>query len=114
MPTSVQDIALGLRSAGYLPGESTALVSFLATKLGKPVLVEGPAGVGKTDAEMMASWSLKHNGQTLFTMPKTVVWRSFVLNHLVHHRGQLSVYLRLNDVPVPAMYGPSADESPNF
>jgi MoxR-like ATPase len=49
VPTSVQDIALGLRSAGYLPGESTALVSFLATKLGKPVLVEGPAGVGKTE-----------------------------------------------------------------
>jgi MoxR-like ATPase len=48
-PTSVQDIARGLREVGYLPGESTALVSFLATKLGKPVLVEGPAGVGKTE-----------------------------------------------------------------
>src|SRR5437899_1823008 len=48
-PTSVQDVARGLRAAGYLPGESTALVSFLATKLGKPVLVEGPAGVGKTE-----------------------------------------------------------------
>jgi MoxR-like ATPase len=48
-PTSVQDVAAGLRSVGYLPGESTALVSFLATKLGKPVLVEGPAGVGKTE-----------------------------------------------------------------
>jgi len=70
--------------------------------------------VGKTDAEMMAAWSLKHNGQKLFTMPKAAVWRGFVLNHLVHHRGQLSVYLRLNDVPVPAMYGPSADEAPNF
>jgi MoxR-like ATPase len=48
-PTSVQDVADGLRSVGYLPGESTALVSYLATKLGKPVLVEGPAGVGKTE-----------------------------------------------------------------
>jgi MoxR-like ATPase len=48
-PTSVEDVAGGLRAAGYLPGESTALVSFLATKLGKPVLVEGPAGVGKTE-----------------------------------------------------------------
>jgi MoxR-like ATPase len=48
-PTSVQDVATGLRAAGYLPGESTALVSYLATKLGKPVLVEGPAGVGKTE-----------------------------------------------------------------
>jgi MoxR-like ATPase len=48
-PTSVDDVAAGLRGAGYLPGESTALVAFLATKLGKPVLVEGPAGVGKTE-----------------------------------------------------------------
>jgi MoxR-like ATPase len=48
-PNSVQDVAEGLRSVGYLPGSSTALVSFLATKLGKPVLVEGPAGVGKTE-----------------------------------------------------------------
>jgi MoxR-like ATPase len=48
-PSSVEDVAQGLRAAGYLPGESTALVSFLATKLGKPVLVEGPAGVGKTE-----------------------------------------------------------------
>src|SRR6201999_3075936 len=48
-PTSVQDVARGLREVGYLPGESTALVSFLAAKLGKPILVEGPAGVGKTE-----------------------------------------------------------------
>ena len=45
-------------------------------------------------------------------MPRVAVWRSFVLNHLIHHRGQLSVYLRLLDVAVPAIYGPSADERP--
>jgi MoxR-like ATPase len=56
-PDSVADVATGLRAAGYLPGESTALVSFLATKLGKPVLVEGPAGVGKTElAKALASY----------------------------------------------------------
>jgi len=49
VPNSVDDVSTGLRSAGYLPGESTALVSFLAAKLGKPILVEGPAGVGKTE-----------------------------------------------------------------
>ena len=70
--------------------------------------------VGKTDAEMMVVWSLKTNGEKLFTMPRVAVWRSFVLNHLIHHRAQLGVYLRLNDVPVPATYGPSADETPNF
>jgi uncharacterized damage-inducible protein DinB len=65
----------------------------------------------KSDAELMAPWSLKNGKQTFFTMPKAVVWRSFVMNHLVHHRAQLSVYLRMHDVPLPAMYGPSADEA---
>src|SRR5213083_2258113 len=56
-PAAVEDVAAGLRSVGYLPGESTALVSFLATRLGKPVLVEGPAGVGKTElAKALASY----------------------------------------------------------
>jgi uncharacterized damage-inducible protein DinB len=64
----------------------------------------------KTDAELMAPWMLKHGGRTLFTLPKAAVLRSFLLNHIIHHRGQLSVYLRLQDVPVPSIYGPSADE----
>jgi uncharacterized damage-inducible protein DinB len=66
---------------------------------------------GKTDAELMAPWTLKNSGKSIFTMPKAVVWRSFVLNHLIHHRGQLSVYLRMMEVPVPSIYGPSGDES---
>jgi len=65
---------------------------------------------GKGDGEMMAPWALKRDGQTIFSMPKAGVWRGFVLSHLIHHRGQLSVYLRMNDVPIPSMYGPSADE----
>jgi uncharacterized damage-inducible protein DinB len=98
------------------PTTSTAATSRadLLARFDKNVADTRAALTGKSDAEMMAPWSLKQNGQTLFTMPKTAVWRAFVLNHLVHHRGQLSVYLRLNDVPVPAMYGPSADEAPNF
>jgi uncharacterized damage-inducible protein DinB len=70
--------------------------------------------VGKTDPEMTAAWTLKHGDQKLFSMPKIAVWRTFLMNHVIHHRGQLTVYLRLNDVPLPAMYGPSADEAPNF
>ena len=66
---------------------------------------------GKTDQELMVSWSLKNSGRTIFTMPKAVAWRSFVMNHVIHHRAQLALYLRLLDVPVPSMYGPSADES---
>ena len=64
----------------------------------------------KSDGEYMAPWSLKRGGQDMFSMPRIAAFRSFVLNHTIHHRGQLSVYLRLNDVPVPAIYGPSADE----
>jgi uncharacterized damage-inducible protein DinB len=67
---------------------------------------------GRNDAELMAPWSLKRGGKTLFTMPKAAVMRSFVMNHMIHHRGQLSVYLRLHDVPLPSIYGPSADEQP--
>jgi uncharacterized damage-inducible protein DinB len=54
-------------------------------------------------------WSLKKGDQVLFTAPRGVVVRLH-LNHLIHHRGQLSVYLRLNDVPLPSIYGPTADE----
>lgn len=56
------------------------------------------------------NWSLKNGEQTFFTMPKAVVMRSMVLNHIIHHRGQLSVYMRLLDIAVPSIYGPSADE----
>lgn len=66
--------------------------------------------VGRTDAELMAPWTLSAQGKEIFTMPKVAVLRSFVMNHMIHHRGQLSVYLRLQGVPVPSMYGPSADE----
>lgn len=63
-----------------------------------------------TDEAMQQTWSLLKGGQPLFTMPRSVVIRDFVLNHAVHHRAILCVYLRLNDVPVPGMYGPSGDE----
>ena len=64
----------------------------------------------KSDAELAALWVLKRNDQELFALPRLAAFRSFVLNHMIHHRGQLSVYLRLNDIPVPAIYGPTADE----
>lgn len=62
------------------------------------------------DEELGVIWSLKQTGQTIFSMPRAAVIRSFVLNHLIHHRAILTVYLRMNDVPVPGMYGPSGDE----
>ncbi len=65
-----------------------------------------------SDADLMKPWSLLSNGTVLMTLPKAAVIRSFVMNHLIHHRAQLGVYLRMNDVPVPSIYGPSADETP--
>jgi len=62
-----------------------------------------------SDADMMTVWTLKNGGQALFSMPRVACMRSFVLNHLIHHRGQLTVYLRLQDVPLPSVYGPTAD-----
>jgi uncharacterized damage-inducible protein DinB len=64
----------------------------------------------KSDADYGVMWSLKQGSQTIFTMPRVACVRSFFLNHVIHHRGQLTVYLRLNDIPVPSVYGPSADE----
>jgi uncharacterized damage-inducible protein DinB len=63
-----------------------------------------------TDAHFMKSWTLKAGDHTVLTLPRVAVVRSFLLNHNIHHRAQLGVYLRLNDVAVPSIYGPSADE----
>jgi uncharacterized damage-inducible protein DinB len=65
-----------------------------------------------TDGEFLVPWTLKNGGQSMFSMPRASVFRTFVLNHAVHHRGQLSVYLRLCDVALPNIYGPTADSSP--
>ncbi len=68
------------------------------------------AAMDKSDPEYLLAWALKRGGQEMFSMPRLSAFRTFVLYHLVHHRGQLSVYLRLNDIPVPPIYGPTADE----
>jgi uncharacterized damage-inducible protein DinB len=65
---------------------------------------------GASDEHLLNPWTLLSGGNTIFALPRIAVLRSFVMNHNVHHRAQLGVYLRLNDVPVPSIYGPSADE----
>lgn len=65
-----------------------------------------------SDADLFKPWALQRAGNTLLTLPKIGVLRGFVISHLIHHRAQLGVYLRLNDIPVPSIYGPSADENP--
>jgi len=74
-----------------------------STKAARPLL-------DRTDAELIARWTLKRAGHEIFSMPRAAAFRSFVVNHMIHHRGQLSVYLRLKNVPVPPIYGPTADE----
>lgn len=76
----------------------------------KNVAAARAALAGASDEHLMKPWTLQNGGKTIFTMPRVAVLRHLTLNHLIHHRGQLSVYLRENDIPVPAIYGPSADE----
>ena len=64
-----------------------------------------------TAEDMKVNWTLKSGDTVWFTLPRAAVFRSFVMSHIIHHRAQLTVYLRLLDVPVPGMYGPSADET---
>jgi uncharacterized damage-inducible protein DinB len=67
---------------------------------------------GVSEAAAMGSWRATVNGKEVMAMPRAAMLRAIMLNHWYHHRGQLSVYLRLLDVPVPTIYGPSADENP--
>jgi uncharacterized damage-inducible protein DinB len=67
-----------------------------------------------TDEELAKIWTLTYKGQQIFAMPRSAVLRSMVLSHLIHHRAQLGVYLRMNNVAIPGMYGPSADEMSMF
>jgi uncharacterized damage-inducible protein DinB len=84
-----------------------------ALSLFDKAVAEGRAALAAvSDADLMKPWSLVGGGKTIFTMPRIAVLRSMVMNHMIHHRAQLGVYLRLNDVALPAIYGPSADENP--
>ncbi|MCU1231345.1 MAG: DinB family protein [Acidobacteria bacterium] len=65
-----------------------------------------------SDEDLVSNWSLMRDGQPIFTLPKIGMIRMVVLNHVYHHRGQLSTYLRTLDVALPSIYGPSADENP--
>jgi uncharacterized damage-inducible protein DinB len=83
------------------------LTAFDAAVAGaRPVLEKATAD------DFLVGWTLRSGDQVWFTLPRAAVFRSFVMSHLIHHRAQLTLYLRLLDVPVPGMYGPSADEQP--
>ena len=91
--------------------EPIATRNELLERFDKNVAAARAAIAGAGDEKFAQPWALLSGGQPIFSMPRIACIRGFVMNHTIHHRAQLSVYLRLNDVPVPAIYGPSADES---
>lgn len=109
IPMMLTNTETNFSRAAYKPREAESRAQLLA------VFDEQVAAARKlleavTDAELMVTWTLKADGRAIFSTPRASALRSMVMNHMIHHRGQLSVYLRENDVPVPAIYGPSADE----
>lgn len=90
-----------------IPESTEALVKKFDDMLNKSVECLKKAD----DAKFMENWTMRNGEQVFFTLPKAAVLRSFVFNHEYHHRAQLGVYLRLLDIPLPGMYGPTADES---
>jgi uncharacterized damage-inducible protein DinB len=111
---TIQQDSIDIAPAGEPPpkNEPAKSVKDLLATFDRNV-ASGRAALGAvTDEALLKSWTLFKGGQTIFTLPRIAALRSFVMNHNVHHRAQLGVYLRLNDVPVPSIYGPSADEQP--
>lgn len=90
----------------YVAGTREELLKTFDDTLAKAV----QAATGRSDEHLLKTWTMTMDGQTIVSSPRAAVLRFFILNHMVHHRGQLTVYLRLKEVPVPALYGPSADE----
>jgi uncharacterized damage-inducible protein DinB len=86
-------------------------VSGLLEKFDTNIAAAAEALEGQTDDHLLKTWRLRRGEQVIFELPRVAVLRSMGLNHIIHHRGQLSVYLRLLDVPLPSVYGPTADEA---
>ena len=96
--------------APFVPPLTPKTSKELLETFDKNVAAARAAITGASDAELFKTWTLLNNGQKVLAMPKIACLRSWVMNHSIHHRAQLGVYLRLNNLPVPAIYGPSADE----
>ena len=103
---TVRESALDLAAAPPYSFETTATI---LKEFDANVRAARDALAASRDADYEAPWSLTHGDRVLFTAPRGTVVRTHI-SHLIHHRGQLSVYLRLNEVPIPAIYGPTADE----
>lgn len=104
-------------SLDIVPGQFTPLTATsrqqLLAEFDKNIASARAALEAATDEALMQPWTLSMAGNAMFTMPRIAVIRTMVLSHVIHHRAQLTVYYRMNGVPVPALYGPSADEASN-
>jgi len=107
--STVKQDVLDFSTMDYTPFEPKTTDDLLAF-FDKHISDAKAALADTSDETFLTDWTMRNGEQVYFTMPKVAVMRTFVLNHIIHHRGQLSVYLRLNDIPVPSIYGPSADE----
>jgi uncharacterized damage-inducible protein DinB len=96
-------------SPPYVP-PATGSVKEILELFDKHIAAARATIAGASDEELLKPWSLLSGGKPILTMPRIAALRGVIMNHLIHHRGQLTVYLRLNNVPVPGLYGPSADE----
>ncbi|MDB5035032.1 MAG: DinB superfamily protein [Chlorobi bacterium] len=101
----------GEEGSGFVPPKYESMTDTLE-QFDKNVAEARQVIASTSDEEMMVPWTLLQGEHKIFTLPRIAVLRSFVMSHSIHHRGQLDVYLRLKDVPLPGIYGPSAD-SPN-
>jgi len=112
VPTTLETESLDFAPPGAPPYQPKTAGSRaeLLDMFDKSVAAAHAAISAATDAQLMVPWTLLAGGKAIFSMPRAAVLRGMVINHIIHHRGQLSVYLRLNNVPVPSLYGPSADE----
>ncbi len=103
------ELDLGIPANQTLAQSPFTTTAALVERFDRHVREARAALAGASDADMGVAWTLKNNGATILSMPRAAVLRGFVLSHMIHHRGQLSVYLRLRDVPLPSLYGPTAD-----
>lgn len=106
----LQNTVFDVLSAGDTRPQAPESVASLLSHFDRTVSAARSGIAATGDPEMLTPWTFKRGEQVMFTMPRIAAIRSFVMNHLIHHRGQLSVYLRLKNVPLPSMYGPTADE----
>lgn len=113
IPGRLSEMALldSFEPTGFKAEEATSSQQILDTH-DQGALAARKNLAGMEDSRLLQDWSLTRGGQPFLTLPRVGLLRSILLNHSYHHRGQLSVYLRLLDVPVPSIYGPSADDNP--